>query len=290
MTRAKARSGLAAAVAALGLAAAAAFALEDATPGEWTVMITPSAFAPRLHGLDSALQYNGVGPVDARLSSASGTLGALPRGIGRVYWGFGGKLGIGYQFNEDIRAGIMTGVSAVFQHGKRQDLDRYIAMPTGSTPFVPNGTWEVTEKFTLPVGTLGVFLHKIFTFEEEPDLRLFVGGFGEMGTLMGARLRTESVRTDIQPIPDSNRFPLSLDLTGQGWGGGGSVGLELLVAEHTGLLAEAGYEYFFVPRVEYTHETGYSAILQDGLGHDLKLDFSGWYLKLGTIHRFGPKR
>lgn len=272
------------------LLAAPGLALDEAPIGEWTVMITPSAFAPRLHGLDNALQYYGVAPMDALLTGASGDRGEPVRGIGRVYWGVGGKVGIGYQINEDIRAGVMAGVSAVLQHGRRIDLDRAIAIAPGSTTYVANGTWDVTEKFTLPVGVLGVFMHKIFTFEEEPDLRLFIGGFGQMGTLMGARLRMEAVRTDIQPIPDANHHPLSLDLTGQGWGGGGSFGLELVVAEHTALLAEAGYDFMRIPRVQMTAETGYSGVLQDGLGRDLQFDFSGWYLKLGTVHRFGPRK
>ena len=54
----------------------------------------------------------------------------------------------------------------------------------GAGPFLPGaqitGTWTVTERFSFPVGKLGVFLHKVFTFEEEPDLRLFLGGFGEL--------------------------------------------------------------------------------------------------------------
>lgn len=265
-------------------------ALEDAVVGEWTVLISPSAFAPRLHGFDSALQYNGFEPLDRLFESVSGTRGDPARGIGRVYWGFGSRIGVGYQFNEDIRAGVLTGVDAVVQRGSLSGLDRQAAISPGSTTFVSSGTWDVSERFALPVGKLGVFLHKVFTFEEEPDLRLFLGGFGELGTLIGARFNATAVRTDIQPIPDSNRHPISADLDGQGWGGGGSLGLELIVASHTSLLAEAGYEYFLIPRVQYTSDAGFSAILQDGLGRDLPLDFSGWYLKLGTIHRFGARR
>ena len=41
---------------------------------------------------------------------------------------------------------------------RRQDLDREMAIFPGSTTFASSGTWEVTEKFVLPVGKIGIFI------------------------------------------------------------------------------------------------------------------------------------
>ncbi len=277
------------ALAAALLGSVPARALDEGTPpGEWTVLLAPSGFAPRLHGLDSALQYNGIGVIESWLDEVTGDRGDEPRGIGRIYWGFGGRVAVGYQINEDIRAGVLAAFDGVWQSGSRPDLERFEAIAPGSTTYLHSGTWTVTEKLTLPVGKIGVFLHKVFTFEEEPDLRLFLGGFGELGTLIGGRLKMDVIRTDTDPVQHS---PATLDVTGQGYGGGGTVGLELALAAHTSLLAEAGYEAFRIPRpqVEGTL-VGYTTNLQDGGGRDISLDFSGWYLKIGTLHRFGPRR
>ncbi len=279
------------AVAALGMAAGAV--AEDAPqPWRWSTSAGPSLFAPRFHGLNNALMFDGVD----YLNKAWAMSGAKPInavGFQPFDWAYGGTLELGYQLNDDLRGGLRISIEDAPQSDTLTFSD--VSPVTGTYFFGSSTSYTMSEKFNLPAVSIGVFLHKVFTFEEEPDLHLYLGGSGFVTTMVGAALRGQ-----ITFIPggqpngkrDVTKIPYDASLRGRGWGGGGTVGAEYLTSAWMAVFLEGGFDWLIIENIEKSGSIGGTAISTGRLitkaGNPILFDFSAAYLRLGIRVGINP--
>ena len=96
---------------------------------------------------------------------------------------------------------------------------------------------------------MGVFIHRVFRFEEEPRLKLYMGGWGNYGTLVSASLKGRSHNSSIYPY-DEYRYDASL--IGNSWGAGVVGGIEYTIASILTAYIETGLDYFIIKSSERT--------------------------------------
>jgi hypothetical protein len=258
----------------------------------WSLSLGPSVFAPRFHGLNNALMFDGVDFIN-KAYQASGALPVNVVGFHRINWGYGGQIELGYQLNDDLRGGIRLGLEDVPTSDSLAFTD---VSPASGTSFLGSATtYTVSEKFSLPAVTIGVFLHKVFTFDEEPDLRLYLGGSGFVTTMVGAALSGHIAYVPGgQPNGARNTLdiPYSANLDGQGWGAGGAVGGEFLMTPWLALFLEAGFDWMMIENVEKSGHIGSQEVSAGRLitkaGNPILLDFSATYIRLGIKSGFNP--
>jgi hypothetical protein len=270
---------------ALALALASAAAAETSPAWRWAGSIGASALVPRLHGLDNALQGEGVNLLDRAFDEAGAGPSARPRNLPKTQWAFGGQLTLSREFDEDLRGGLLLGFAAVHQSGE-------IPSVTDTTP--PSGTWylgsstsyAMSERLSLPLAVIGIFFHRVFRYESEPDFRLYLGGWGQYGLLLGGSLRGQ-----VTNLATGVQSDFRYDLAGSGFGMGALGGAEFDLAPRIALYLESGFDYLVIPKVEASGVAGSSTVgsgeLTSGTGKRVGLDFSGFFLRLGVRGAFG---
>jgi len=245
----------------------------------WTLSVGPSAFAPRMHNLDRAMTTGGIVVLDRDWREAGAGGGdRVTTGFAKVEWGFGGQVTIGYEFNEDMRGGVMVGVDNIYKKDSNPAITATSTyMATATVMITTSTTYSVSARTSLPLVSIGVFLHKVFRYDEEPALRTYIGGWGAYGALTGASIAT---RFQIAGATTSRAFTTSL--TAQGWAAGGLGGIEYMISPTVALFGESGFTYCVIPNIQWLGRTGGGGRLTDSNGRPIELDFSGFYIRIGV--------
>ncbi|MEK7476785.1 MAG: hypothetical protein AAB152_14280 [Candidatus Coatesbacteria bacterium] len=272
---------LTAALAALAAPGAVRAAWPDAW--HWTLEAAPSVFSPRMHGMDNALAYEGLNVLDRAWRDSGASAGAkVPTDFAKIEWGFGGQISVAYEFNEDLRGGVFLGMNGVWKQDYRigvvdtsTAIFQITATVTGTV--TSSTTYRVDEKVSLPLLTIGVFLHKVFRYEEEPNLRTYLGGWGAYGSLIGATISGSFTRAGTDP-PVS----FSTDLTAKGWSAGGMAGVEYAVARTVSIFGETGYNWCIIPKVQWLGNQGGAGRLATSANKPISLDYTGIYIRAGV--------
>ncbi len=252
-------------------------------PNDWkySFSLGPSFFAPRMNALDSALRADGVEYIERTYKTFTTNQGSNAAGFPKTGFGFGGQIQLQYEFNEDLRGGLQISLNALPASGS-------ITLTNTDLTTAPVSTtdYDVSHRTSLPVVQIGLSLQKVFRFEEEPQLRLYLGGWGSIGVLVGATLKG-SIREENTGTTRS----YSATLRGQGWGAGGLGGAEYQLSHRYALFGESGFEYFIVRSIE---TSGTIAGLPQNArpfltrtGRPIDLDFSGIFIRIGVKASLG---
>lgn len=283
-----------AALSAVLLSPSSALPMDDSEqPFKFYASLAPSIAWPRLNELSHSLNYSGNVLTNEAYSKAGAT-GQNASGFRNAGLGWGGQLAIGHEFNEEIRGGVQFGLGMVSSN------DELYFSPVSSCTCWSSTEYFVSENFTLPVFTLGVFFQRVFRFEETPRFRLYMGAWGNYGMLAFASLKGEAHNNDIYPY-DEYRYEVGLD--GWSWGAGGLFGIEYDVNSFLSAYLESGYDYFIIKTAEmvgtvdqYLHYTDSSGErvtsfvesrnfrrprLLDSYQGNIPLDFSGVFIRAG---------
>lgn len=244
----------------------------------WTIEAAPSLFAPRMHGLDNALVYEGLNVLDRAWVAAGTSNGQkVPTGFAKIEWGVGGRIAISREFNEDLRGGILVGFNGVWKSDRRPAIVDTSSYTIGTTTYTSTTTYSLEESVSLPFVTIGVFLHKVFRYEDEPALRTYIGGWGAYGGLVGA-----SISGTFRRLSDGVGRSFSTDLTAEGWSAGGLGGVEYAIRPNLAVFGETGFEWCVIPKVQWLGDQGGGGRLATSDNKPVSLDFSGFYLKIGV--------
>lgn len=272
-------------------------AFDDAIAGRWTISLAPSVFAPRMNGLNNALATDGVNLIQA--GAANVGLTRQITGYRPLQWGYGGQIDLQYQMNDDIRGGLRFGLADTLTSDRlaiSQDTN-FTASCTGCpVPPAIRNFYDVSEKMNLPLVMIGLSIQKVFLFEEEPNLSLYLGGSGMYTTLMGAAIHGVARHFNFgNPDPPDDESPYKGYLTGQGWGFGGTAGGEYILTGPLSLFLESGFDLLHVPNVQASLRVGPVSTqpgtgstsstfgrLKTVLGKPIELDFSGVFIRLGV--------
>ncbi len=247
--------------------------------GEWrySVFFAPSLLAPRLEEYNDALATEGIELIDAAYQLATIRAGS-PYPSSYAYhfppmrYAFGGRTGIAYEFNEDLRGSLAINVDT--------------ASSNMTVNLLHSGTnYRVEHSTNLPLACISASLEKVFRFEDDPHLRLHVGGWGSLGILFG-QLKGE-VRTldDDQEVVDKVTFSANLDASG--WGAGGLAGAEYEFQPRFALYMEGGFGYFYLDEVKTRLDLATVPLLTTN-GSPIEIDFSGVFLRIGIRGALGP--
>ena len=271
---------------ALTLAACLAWALGPAAPAgavypdawQWTLEAAPSVFSPRMHGMDNALVYEGINVLDLAwrsLPAAANT--GISHGYSKIEWGYGGQIGIAHEFNEDLRGGLFLGLTGVWKSEPRQGLTDSSSWTISGSAFTSSTTYRMDVSIALPLVTIGVYLHKVFRYEEEPNLRTYIGGWGAYGSLVGGDITAKFTRAG-----SNSPVSFSADLTAQGYNAGGLAGIEYAVARTVAIYGETGFQWCIIPKVQWLNSQLGSGRLGNSTSKPLNLDYSGFFIRAGV--------
>src|ERR1043166_8603796 len=144
--------------------------------------------------------------------------------------------------NDDIRGGLRMGL-ATTQTSDRLPVTQVTSFTASCTgcPVPPSITdfYDVSEQMTLPLVMIGLSIQKVFLFEEEPNLSLYLGGSGVYTTLLGAAIHGVARHFNFgNPDPPDDESPNKGYLSGQGWGFGGAAGGEYILTGPLSLFME----------------------------------------------------
>lgn len=251
----------------------------------YTFSFAPSFLAPRLDAFNAALATEGLNLIDAAYIYSSQRIGEpAPTNFGysfpQIRYAYGASAGILYELNEDLRGGISINVDA-------GSADATVAMSHSGTNYL------VSQRTSLPLVSLSVSLHKMFRFEDDPRLQLYLGGWGSLGNLFGKLDGTvQPLDTNLNPV-DTVSYSANLDA--MGWGAGGVAGVEFKLKPSYMLFAEGGFGYFLLENVDLRSDMvipGYAlentVPLENSAGRAIDLDFTGVFLRLGIRAALGP--
>lgn len=253
-------------------------------PWRYTFTFAPSFLAPRLDAFNAALATEGLNLIDAAYIVSAQRIGEpAPTSFGyrfpQIRYAYGASAGILYDLNEELRGGLSINVDA-------GTSDATVAMSHSGTNYL------VSQKTSLPLVSISVSLHKVFRFEEDPRLQLYLGGWGSLGNLFG------HMEGSVQPL-DAGLNPVdsvsySANLDAMGWGAGGVAGVEFKLKPRYMLFAEGGFGYFLLENVDLRSDMvipGYAlentVPLENSAGRPIDLDFTGVFLRLGVRAALG---
>lgn len=268
-------------------------ASEPEAPFKFSVSLAPSVLWPRLTNLNHSLAFSGNAVEDQAYHAAGAPSASHAAGYKTVSMCLGGVLTFTHEFDEDFRAGIQTEFMYL---STKEDLK--LTPSTGGT------IWSATNYFTsqqmtLPVLKLAVFFQRVFRFEEEPNLRLYMGGWGEYGMLFFATMEGKTYDADAFPVTE---YRYKADLSGGGWGAGLLGGVEYTMTSFLVAYLETGWDWFIINRIarsgtidrwwhysdadgeHFSHMgTDYynNPSLQDGNDKKIDLDLSGVFIRGG---------
>ena len=272
--------------------AAAGFALAlaagTASADTWSVTLAPSMTAPRLGDLNAALRDEGLASSAQAVGAVGAGSGMRQTGFDRARWQFGADLGLAYEFNEDLRGGLQFGFCLVPTSDSISLTDTSTRI-SGTMTITSATAYTATERVSLPLARIGLFVQRTFRFEDSPEFMLYLGGWGSVGTLAGA-----SLSGDLTQFGTNLKSSYHIALSGQGWGGGALGGAEYAVTPLLSLVLESGFDAFWIATVDSRASltkpsgtsTGKTIPLLNGANRGIGLDFSGVFVRIGLRATF----
>ncbi len=259
----------------------------DEKAWRYTFSFAPSFLAPRLDAFNAALSTQGLNLIDAAYTYSAQRIGEpAPTNFGysfpQIRYAYGASAGVLYELNEDLRGGLSINVDT-------GSADATVAMSHSGTNYL------VSQKTSLPLVSISVSLHKMFRFEEDPRLQLYLGGWGSLGNLFGKLSGTvQPLDPALNPV-DSVSYSAKID--SMGWGAGGVGGVEFKLRSRYILFAEGGFGYFLLENVDLRSDMTIPGAalentvpLENSAGQPIDLDFTGVFLRLGVRAALGPGR
>lgn len=256
---------------------------------QYSLSIGPSLFAPRMGSFNEhELASAGVDWAKYFSAATGNSVTARGGGFQKIGLGYGVQTSLQYEFDEELRGGLQIG----FLNAATSGSINFDTLVFSGTTFVGSSSslYSVSERVSLPVLRIGLSLQKVFRFENEPRFHLYVGGWGNIGLLVGARInRTASDATT------NTSSDFSITLRGQGWGAGGLGGLEYQLSRRSAVYAETGFDYFVIRNPEESGTAGGVALnagpfTSTGGIPVRELDFSGVFLRIGVKAGLGRRK
>ena len=263
--------------------------MSSENPFRFSISIAPAFGWPHFNKLNDALSFTGNEYTNFSLQDAAANTSMKASGFKSITMDYGGQIAVAHEFDEDMRAGLAFNTTVAYA----SESLKYTMLPSAtywtSTDFV------VSQSITLPLFQVGIFLHRMFRFEEEPNLRLYMGGWGNYGTLVSATLKGKSYNSTYSPRTEQR---YTATLVGNSWGAGAVGGVEYAVASILTAFIESGWEYFIIDSVERSGTqtkvrivNGTSSTLNtytsnnpkwaNGDGKPIPLDFGGVFIRFG---------
>lgn len=261
-------------------------------PYQWSIAVAPSLFAPHMHELNDALQNSGVDALSNVGQTAGISTSVNLTGFQTILWGYGGRISLDYEFDEDLRGGLLFEVNDTYQRDTLPLTDTSTVSATCATcsnGFTTSTLYSVSEQINLPLVQLGASFQKVFHFDEEPDLRLYLGGWGLLGTLLDG-----TINGHVRNLNKNRDNQFLVVLRGQGWSAGVNGGLEYAVGRGVAVILESGYGWSVISNVEkwgvsFTSFQN-SSPFRTASGKPIPLDFGGVFIRFGVriaIHGTG---
>jgi len=273
---------------------------DNDNPFRYSLALAPHFGWPHMNKLNDSLSFSGNEFTNKVYSYANKDGVRQVSGFKNISMDYGGQIVIAHEFEDDIRAGIVfaTTVASVNETLK-------LTSALSATNGTPSGYWSstdysVSQSMSLPLFQIGVFWQRLFRFDEEPNMKLYMGGWGNFGTLFSASLKGKASITNILPTTD---YAYDASLPGISGGGGGGGGVEYTFADHFSAYLETGWDYFIIHNIDrsgtvkeeyhYTDSTGaeVSRIVstsnsnlqqwKDGNDNSIPLDYGGVFIRFG---------
>lgn len=273
---------------------------EDEAPFKYSISIAPTFAWPHFNKLNDSLSFSGNEFTNSAYHYAGARSQESAAGFKNISMDYGLQIAIGHEFDEEMRGGLVFGFTMV------STKDELVLSPAPSaTNGSPTGYWSTTDynvsqSLTLPLFQAGIFIHRVFRFEDTPRMNLYMGGWGNFGTLVSASLKGEAYNADIYPVTVQE---YEASLTGNSWGAGLVGGMEYTITSFLTGYLEAGWDYFIINSMdrsgtidsyylqrdasgnETSTHTGqsYTNIPQwkDGNDNSIPLDYGGVFIRFG---------
>lgn len=276
-------------------------ATADENAFKYSVSLAPTFAWPHFNKLNDSLSFSGNEFTNQVFRSAQNTTAEGATGFKNISMDYGAQITVAHEFDEDTRAGIVFGTSFPSTSEKL----KITPAPT-ATNGTPSGYWtatdySVSQSISLPLFQVGVFWQRLFRFEEEPNLKLYLGGWGNFGTLFSSRLSGKAYNMNYYPRTE---YEYDATLTGNSWGAGVMGGIEYTLTRLFTAYLETGWDYFIINSVErsgtlktylYQQDASgnefstlvkdkYSNLSQwkDGNDNTIPLDFGGVFIRVGV--------
>lgn len=250
---------------------------------QYSLSIGASLFAPRMNSFNGMLSTSGNDIAQVLTSSSNNSVSGSG-GFPNTRLGFGVLASLQHEFDEELRGGLQIDFLSLSTSGS---LNFNTAVFSGTT-FIGNSTtiYEVSQRINLPVVRIGLSLQKVFRLENAPRLNLYVGGWGNIGMLLSAKINGNLKQTGVNTPGD-----FSITLQGQGWGAGGLGGLEYRLSRRSAVYAETGFDYFVIRNIEESMTAAgtsfNTAPFTDSRGAPIDLEFTGIFLRIGVKAALG---
>ena len=272
----------------------AAPSLADYTTDSWRYCLTvgPSLLYPRLNGLNNALNVDGLDVIGQAYQASGAQPGSSPTGFPPLGFAPGAQLGLLYEMDEDMRIGLAVDFAQAGGTGSIGITDNLINY-TGSTSFIPSSTeYTISETTSIPLWQVVVSFQRVFRFEEEPRIDVYLGGWGSFGTFNGRVSGTVTKWKTVAGREYWGKYDYTAAVTGTGWGAGGLLGAEYLFAERLKFFGESGFQYFLVEDVRRSGTAAGQVVTNSKLFNlkrkTVEVDMSGIFLRAGIRYSFSP--
>ena len=221
----------------------------DENPLNYSISVAPTFGWPHFNKFNDSLSFAGNEFTNQAYHYAGSESYEKAAGFKNISMDYGAQITIAHEFDDEMRAGIVfaTTLASV-------DEKLILTPPATSTNGTASGKWtttdySVSQTITLPLFQVGVFVHRMFRFEEEPRMKLYIGGWGNFGTLVSASIKGKAYNADIYPVTE-HRY--EANLTGNSWGAGAVGGVEYSITTLLSAYLETGWEYFIINNVDRT--------------------------------------
>ena len=278
----------------LSLAFLPALAYAESQPEGWRYCLTagPSLLSPRLNGLNNALNVDGLDIIGQAYKAAGAQPSSSPAGFPPLGFAPGIQIGVLYEMDEDIRLGLALDFTEARGSGSIGITDSLFNF-SGSTSFIPSSTaYTISETTVIPLWQIVLSFQRVFRFEEEPRINVYLGGWGSFGTFSG---RVSGTVTKWKAAADGSywgKYDYAATVDGTGWGAGGLLGGEYLIGTSLKFFGESGFQYFLVEDVRRSGTAGGQVISNSRLfnlkGKTVNVDMSGIFLRAGIRYSFSP--
>jgi hypothetical protein len=266
----------------------------DYSTESWRYCLTlgPSLLDPRLNGLNNALNVDGLDIIEQAYKVAGAQPSSAPAGFPPIGFAPGGQIGVLYEMDEDMRIGLALDFAEARGSGSIGITDNLVNT-SGSTSFTPSSTeYTISETTSLPLWQLVLSVQRVFRFEEEPRINIYLGGWGAFGTFNGKVSGTVTKWKGASGGEYHGRYDYSAAVDGNGWGAGGLLGAEYLFGPRIKFYGESGFQYFMVEDVRRSGTAGGRVITNSRLfnmrGRTVGVDMSGVFLRIGMRYSFSP--
>ena len=252
----------------------------DENPFKYSISIAPSFAWPHFNKLNDSLSFAGNEFTNLAYHFAeedSHQNYTKAAGFKNISMDYGGQVAFSHEFDEDMRAGVVFGATFVSMDEKLTLKPQPSATNGNASGYWSSTDYSVSQSLSLPLFQVGVFVHRIFRFEEEPRLRLYMGGWGNFGSLIGASLSGKAYNADIYPVTE-HRY--NADLAGNSWGAGAVGGIEYNMTQLLTAYLETGWEYFIIHNVDRTGHIKSVFLQRDANGNEFSTTVSDKYTNI----------